>query len=57
MTKIGRMIYEEGAKEGEAGIILKMHKNGFTAEQIANATDKEVEEIKNIIENKEPTLA
>ena len=37
--------------------ILKMYKNGFTVEQIANATDKDVEEISSIIENKEPTLA
>ena len=57
MTKIGRLIHEDGAKEGEAGIILKMYKNGFSVEQIANATDKEVQEIESIIESKEPTLA
>lgn len=34
--------------EGEASLILKMYKNGFTAEQIAAATDKEVEEVKAI---------
>lgn len=41
----GRM---EGRAEGEAGLILKMYKNGFTAEQIAAATDKETEEVKTI---------
>ena len=35
--------------EGEAGLIIKMHKNGLSAEQIASATDKEIEEVKAII--------
>ena len=43
---IGR---ETGRIEGEAGLILKMHKNGLSAEQIASATDKEIEEVKAII--------
>ena len=43
---IGR---EAGRIEGEAGLILKMHKNGLSAEQIASATDKEIEEVKAII--------
>ena len=57
MTKIGRLIHEDGAKECEAEIILKMYKNGFTAEQISNAIEKDVQEIKKIIESREPTLA
>ena len=43
---IGR---ETGRIEGEAGLIIKMHKNGLSAEQIASATDKEIEEVKAII--------
>ena len=39
----------EGRIEGEAGLILKMYKNGLSAEQIASATDKEIEEVKAII--------
>ena len=38
-----------GRTEGEASLILKMYKNGFTAEQIAAATDKDVEEVKAIL--------
>ena len=38
-------------------IILNMHNNGFTVEQIAMATDKNVEEVKAIIAGKEPALA
>ena len=50
---IGR---EEGRAAGEAGLIIKMYKNGFTAEQIALATDKDLEEVKAIIARK-PALA
>ena len=41
---------QEGLAEGEAALILKMYKNGFTAEQIAAATDKDVEEVKGILD-------
>ena len=46
-----------GRAEGEAGLIMKMYKNGLTAEQIASATDKDIEEVKAIIAGKEPALA
>ena len=45
---------KEGREEAEVGIILKMYKNGFTAEQIALATDKDIEEVKAIIAGKKP---
>lgn len=44
--------HKEGFIEGEAGLILKMYKNGLSAEQIASATDKEIEEVKAIIAGK-----
>lgn len=46
-----------GAAREKAQIILNMYKNGFTAEQIASATDKDIEEVKAIIAGKEPALA
>ena len=46
----------EGRAEGEAGIILKMYKNGFSAEQIAVATDKKVEAVRDIIAGKKAAL-
>ena len=46
-----------GRAEGETGLIIKMYKNGFTAEQIASATDKNVEEVKAIIAGEKPVLA
>ena len=45
----------EGHKEGEAGLILKMYKNGLSAEQIASATDKKIEEVKAIIAGRKTT--
>jgi len=43
----------EGRAEGEAELILTMHKKGYTAEQIADMTDKAVEEVRGIIEKME----
>ena len=40
-----------GRAEGEAGLIMKMYKNGFAAEQIASATDKDIEEVEAILTN------
>jgi predicted transposase YdaD len=45
-----------GRKEGEAQIILNMNKKGYTIEQIADVTDKDVEEVRAILEKREPAL-
>ena len=39
----------KGISIGESRTIRSMHKNGFTAEQIAAATDKALEEVKAIL--------
>ena len=61
MCNLSQGIKEDGIAIGEARkeekIILNMHNNGFTVEQIAMATDKNVEEVKAIITGKEPALA
>ena len=61
MCNLSQGIEEKGIAIGEARkeekIILNMHNNGFTVEQIAMATDKNVEEVKAIITGKEPALA
>ena len=46
----------EGIAEGEAGIIIKMYNKGFTVEEIAETIDKDVEEVKEIIEAKTLSL-
>ncbi len=53
MCNLGEGILEDGIAIGEARTIRSMHKNGFTAEQIAAATDKNIEEVKVILESKE----
>ncbi len=45
-----------GESKGEAKIILAMYQNGFTAEQIAAATDKAIEDVTAIIEGKKPIV-
>ena len=53
MCNLSQGVKEEGIAIGEAGLIITMYKNGFSAEQIASATDKTIEEIKRIIAGKE----
>ena len=43
--------------EGEAGLILKMYKNGFTAEQIAAATDKDIKEVERMITERKSAVS
>lgn len=40
----------QGIEEAETKIIISMCRNGFTVEQIAQITEKGIDEIKNIIE-------
>lgn len=64
MCNLSQGIKEKGIAIGEARgeaksetrIILNMHNNGFTLEQIALAVDKTIEEILSIIENKDCLL-
>lgn len=57
MCNLSESIEEKGIAKGEAGIIMKMYKNGFTIEQIADITDKDITDIKTIIEGKTPVGA
>ena len=60
MCNLSQGIKEEGIAigraEGEAGLIIKIYKNGFTAEQIASATDKDIQEVKAIIAGQKSAL-
>ncbi len=57
MCNLSQGIKEDGIAIGEARVIVKMYKNGFTAEQIAAAIDKDIKDVEAIIEGKEPVLA
>lgn len=46
----------QGGTEKEEKIILNMYTNNFTLEQIALATGKGIEDIRAVIEKKEPQL-
>ena len=46
----------EGIAEERAEIIIKMYNKGFTVEEIAETIDKDVEEVKEIIESKTLSL-
>ena len=48
---------QEGWRDGEANIIIKMHKNGYSIEEIAGAVDKTEEEIRRIVEGRNAVLA
>ncbi len=50
-----KRVVKKGRIEGEAGLILIMHKNGLSAEQIASATDKTLKEVAEIIAGKTST--
>ena len=60
MCNLSQGLVEEGIAEGiakgEAGIIIKMYNKGFTVEEIAETIDKDVEEVKEIIEAKTLSL-
>ncbi len=58
----GRVIGEAqgraiGEAQGEAKLILNLHKKGYTAEQIVDMTDKSIEEIMAILEQKNLILS
>lgn len=57
MCNLSQGIREKGKAEGEAGIIINMHKKGYSLEQIADIAEKSIEEISAIIEKSDPVLA
>lgn len=60
MCNLSQGVLEQGRAEGraeaEARIIITMYKKGFTPEQIADATDIDIEEVKAILEKGDPVL-
>lgn len=54
MCNLSQGIKADGIVIGEARIIMSMYNNGFTAQQIADATDKTLEEIEEILKENKP---
>ncbi len=57
MCNLSQGIEEKRIVIGEARTIMRMYNNGFTTEQIATATDKNIEDVEAIINGKGPVLA
>lgn len=57
MCNLSQGIREDARAETQAEIIMNMYRNGFTIEQIELAVRKSAEEIRAIIEKREPVLA
>ncbi len=57
MCNLSQGIREDATDEANAKIIMNMYRNGFTIEQIEIAVEKTAEEIRAIIEKREPVLA
>ena len=53
MCNLSQGIKEVGMAEGMAKVVINMHNNGFTLEQIAVATGMDLPKIKDIIIEKE----
>lgn len=56
MCNLSQGIRETATDNAIVGVIMNMYENNFTLEQIAIATKKSVEEVKAVIEKKEPVL-
>ncbi len=57
MCNLSQGIREDATDEANAKIIMNMYRKGYTLEQIADVAEKSVEEIKAVIEKREPVLA
>jgi hypothetical protein len=57
MCNLGQGIEESAEKKVNTNVITNMYNNNFTVEQIAVATGKTVEEVKEIIEKLQLVLA
>lgn len=45
-----------GMEKGEVKFIMNMHKKGYSLEQIADVAEKDIEEVKTVIERQKPVL-
>lgn len=57
MCNLSQGIKEKVRKESESKFIITMYKKGYSLEQIADVTEKSIEEIEVIIESNKPVSA
>ncbi len=56
MCNLSQGIKEKAADNAIAGVILNMHRKGYTSEQIAEIVERSVREVEAVIQKKEPAL-
>jgi len=57
MCNLGEGIREKAEARGEAKVILGMYRKGYSLEQIADVAEKNVEEVRGIVEKRDTVLA
>lgn len=57
MCNLSQGIKEEGIAIGKAEVVMNMHREGYTLEQIARIVEKTTGEVEAIIKKREPVLA
>lgn len=57
MCNLSQGIRENATNNAIAGVIMNMHKEGYTSEQIARIVEKTIDEVEAIIAKREPVLA
>lgn len=56
MCNLSKGIREDATNEANEKIIMNMYRKGYTLEQIADVAEKSIEEVKVVIEKREPVL-
>ena len=57
MCNLSQGIRENATDNAIAGVIMNMHRKGYTLEQIAECVEKTIEEVEAVIRKREPVLA
>lgn len=57
MCNLSQGIREDATDEANAKFIMNMHRKGYTLEQIADVAEKSIDEVRAVIEKRDPVLA
>ena len=57
MCNLSQGIRENAADNAITGVIMNMHRDGYSSEQIARIVEKTIEEVEAVIKKREPVLA
>lgn len=57
MCNLSQGIRENATENAITGVIMNMHRDGYSSEQIARIVEKTIEEVEAVIKKREPVLA